>query len=101
MKTSRANLVAGAAAVLLCAIVFGSTTGSQAQEPAPAYGVGIPEVFLRKYLAFRQAQLASRTPQVLQVRLGYVKGLSRSFTSMFHLTTYTFHCCTSTPMSKG
>ena len=82
MGRSKRNLVAGAAAVLLCAFAFGSTTGSQAQEPAPAYGVGTPDVFLRKYLAFRAAQLASRTPQVLQVRLGYVKGLSRSFTSM-------------------
>ena len=62
--------------------LFGSTTGSQAQEPTPGYGVGIPDVFLRKYLAFRAEQLASRTPHVLQVRPVYVRGLSRSFTSM-------------------
>ena len=82
MGMSNGKFAAAAAAVLLCVFLFGSTTGSQAQEPTPGYGVGIPDVFLRKYLAFRAEQLASRTPHVLQVRPVYVRGLSRSFTSM-------------------
>lgn len=73
---------AGAAAVLLWVFAFASSSGSQAQEPDGNYGVGIPEVFLPKYLAFRDAQLASPTPDVMRIPLGYVKGLSTSFVSM-------------------
>jgi cytochrome c peroxidase len=54
----------------------------RAQEPEGNFGVGVPEVFLPKYLAYRSAQLSSATPNVMRVRLGYVKGLSRSFTAM-------------------
>ena len=76
------KLAAGAAAVLLCVFAFANTPGSQAQEPEGNYGVGIPEVFLPKYLAFRDAQLASATPDVMRIPLGYVKGLSTSFVGM-------------------
>ena len=81
MTSPRFKLAAGAA-VLLCAFVFANTPGSQAQEPEGNYGVGIPEVFLPKYLAYRDAQLASGTPDVMRIRLGYVKGLSTSFVDM-------------------
>jgi cytochrome c peroxidase len=74
--------VAGAVATLLCALTFASAPDTRAQEPDGNYGVGIPEVFLPKYLAYRTAQLSSPTPHVLRIKLGYVKGLSRSFTSM-------------------
>jgi cytochrome c peroxidase len=73
---------AGAALIVVCTLVIASGTGSQAQEPEGNYGVGIPEVFLPRYLAFRTSQLASGSPDVMRVKLGYVKGLSRSFTSM-------------------
>ena len=76
------RFAAGAAAVLLCVFAFANTPGSQAQEPDGNYGVGIPEVFLPKYLAYRDAQLASGTPDVMRIRLGYVKGLSTSFVDM-------------------
>jgi hypothetical protein len=46
------------------------------------YGIGVPSVFLPKYLAYRAQQLASANPDVIRIRLGYVKGLSRSFTAM-------------------
>ena len=82
MRMSRFSLVTGAAALLLCAMVLGSALRGQAQAPGGGYGAGIPDVFLGKYLAFRAAQLASGAAQVLRVRLGYVKGLSRSFTSI-------------------
>ena len=62
--------------------VFANTPGSQAQEPGGNYGVGIPDVFLPKYLAYRDGQLASSTPDVMRIRLGYVKGLSTSFVNM-------------------
>src|SRR5688572_23237473 len=71
-----------AAAILLYALVLVSVPGTRAQEPEGNFGVGIPEVFLPKYLAFRQAQLASGTPDVMRIKLGYVKGLSRSFIDM-------------------
>ena len=35
-----------------------------------------------KYLAYRSAQLADPNPDVMRVRLGYVKGLSTNFTKM-------------------
>ena len=76
------KLAAGTAAVLLWVFAFANTTGSQAQEPEGNYGVGIPEVFLPKYLAYRNAQLTSSTPDVMRIRLGYVKGLSTSFVDM-------------------
>ena len=73
---------AAAAAILLYVVVIGSSSGTRAQEPAGNFGVGVPGVFLPKYLAFRAAQLGSATPDVMRVPLGYVKGLSRSFTAM-------------------
>jgi cytochrome c peroxidase len=81
MTSLRFKLAAGSA-VLLGALVFANTPGSQAQEQEGNYGVGIPEVFLPKYLAFRQAQLASSNPDVMRIKLGYVKGLSTSFVAM-------------------
>jgi len=45
-------------------------------EPADNYGIGIPDVFLPKYLAYRTQQLGGANPQVMQIPLGYVKGLS-------------------------
>ena len=82
MTSSRRNLAVGGAAIFLCALVLANTAGSQAQEPEGNYGVGIPDVFVPKYLAYRAQQLKSSTPQVMRIRLGYVKGLSRSFTAM-------------------
>jgi len=81
MRFPRFDLAAGAAAVLLCLAALASTTG-QAQEPEGNYGIGIPDVFLPKYLAYRTQQLNGGSPDVMTVNLGYVKGLSRSFTSM-------------------
>jgi hypothetical protein len=74
--------LAGAAAIFLCGFIFANTGGSLAQEPAGNYGIGIPDVFLPKYLRYRAQQLNSATPHVMKIRLGYVKGLSKSFTSM-------------------
>jgi cytochrome c peroxidase len=68
--------------MLIGVFALAHRSGSQAQEPDGNYGIGIPDVFLPKYLAYRQGQLASGTPDVMRIRLGYVKGLSRSFTSM-------------------
>jgi cytochrome c peroxidase len=76
------TIAAGTAGFLLCAFLFVSTTGGQAQGSDGNRGVGIPDVFLPKYRAFRARQLASPKPHVMRIRLGYVKGLSRSFTSM-------------------
>ena len=76
MRFSRCNLAVGAAAILLCAFVLANTAGSQAQEPEGNFGVGIPDVFLPKYLNYRARQLNSSTPDVMRIRLGYVKGLS-------------------------
>ena len=73
---------AAAAAIAFCALVAAPAPNTQAQEPEGNYGVGIPDVFLPKYLDFRTSQLASGTPNVMRVKLGYVKGLSTSFTSM-------------------
>jgi hypothetical protein len=66
----------------LCVLILASAPATRAQEPEGNFGVGIPEVFVPKYLAYRSAQLSSGTPHVLRIKLGYVKGLSRSFTSM-------------------
>jgi cytochrome c peroxidase len=68
--------------LLIGVFALASTSGSHAQVTDGNYGIGIPDVFLPKYLAFRQQQLSSSTPDVMRIRLGYVKGLSRSFTSM-------------------
>ena len=81
MRFSRGNLAVGGAAILLCAFVLTNTAG-QAQEPEGNFGVGIPDVFLPKYLNYRARQLNSSTPHVMRVPLGNVKGLSRSFTAM-------------------
>jgi cytochrome c peroxidase len=82
MKSPRFTYVAGAAAIFLSALIVMSAPATLAQEPEGNYGVGIPQVFLPKYLAYRTAQLASGTPNVMRIKLGYVKGLSRSFTAM-------------------
>ena len=79
MTPSRRNLAVGAAAAL-CAFVIATMAGSHAQEPEGNFGVGIPSVFLPKYLKFRAQQLNSGTPDVMRVRLGFVKGLSTTFT---------------------
>jgi cytochrome c peroxidase len=82
MRFSRCNLAVGGAAILLCAFVLANTAGSQAQEPEGNFGVGIPSVFLPKYFKYRAQQLNSGAPHVMRIRLGYVKGLSTSFTRM-------------------
>jgi cytochrome c peroxidase len=82
MTSSRRKLAAGASAIVLCAFVFTNTPGSQAQEPEGNFGVGIPAVFLPKYLTYRALQLNGSTPHVMRIRLGNVKGISRSFTAM-------------------
>ena len=82
VKHVRFNLVAGAASILLCAMVVGSVVRSRAQGSEGGFGVGIPDGFLRKYVAFRAGQIASSARHTLRVQLGYVKGLSRSFTSI-------------------
>lgn len=81
MRTSLFK-IAAAAAILLYIFVLGSERGTQAQEPPGNYGVGVPRVVLPKYLAFRSQQLGSATPDVMRVKLGYVKGLSRAFVAM-------------------
>src|SRR5712691_4021594 len=55
-----------------------------AQIPSESdnYGVGMPEVFLPKYLSYRTQQLASANPAVMKIGLGYVKGLSTTFIAM-------------------
>jgi cytochrome c peroxidase len=81
MKRMRVNVAYGVMAGPLCALIVAASIGSQAQTREGSVGVGIPEVFVRKYLAFRAAQLNGGAT-LLRVRLGYVKGLSRSFTSL-------------------
>lgn len=46
------------------------------------YGIGSPAVLLVKYLAYRAQQLKNAEIGLLRIRLGYVKGLSRSFTAI-------------------
>jgi cytochrome c peroxidase len=82
MISPKFKYAAGAAAILFCALVLTSAPGTRAQEPEGNYGVGIPEVFLRKYLAYRTEQLASGSPDVLRIKIGHVKGLSKSFINM-------------------
>jgi cytochrome c peroxidase len=82
MMSSRLTLTAETVAILFCALVFANMTGTQAQEPDGDYGIGIPDVFLPKYLDYRAEQLATINPDVMRIRLGYVKGLSTSFIDM-------------------
>jgi cytochrome c peroxidase len=77
------KFAAVAAATLVVALVLVSAPNAAAQLPEDGnFGVGIPEVFVPRYLAYRSSQLASGTPDVMRVKLGYVKGISRNFTSM-------------------
>ena len=78
--STQLKAVGGAAAIFLCACVFASSVSSQ--EPGGNFGVGSPDVFVPKYLAYRNAQLADRNPHVMRVRLGFVKGVSTNFTRM-------------------
>jgi cytochrome c peroxidase len=81
--TSRTfRLASGAAALFLVYALVIVGPASRAQEPEGNFGVGIPETFVPKYLNFRARQLADPRPDVMRIRLGFVKGLSRSFTSM-------------------
>src|SRR5438105_15774856 len=82
MTSPRFTYAAGAVAILLGALILALPSGTRAQEVDGNYGVGIPEVFLPKYLAFRTGQRASGSPDVMRIKLGYVKGLSRSFVAM-------------------
>src|SRR5687768_1476104 len=82
MKSRYLNLVVRTSAIAFAASVLATTLGGQAPEPEGNFGVGVPEVFLPKYLSYRSAQLASAKPDVMRINLGYVKGLSRSFTRM-------------------
>jgi cytochrome c peroxidase len=79
---SRPFTITAATAVILYVLVLSSAPAMRAQEPEGNFGVGIPEVFLPKYEAFRAAQLASADPDVMRIDLGYVKGLSTSFVKM-------------------
>ena len=83
MTSRRFRLATGATTLLLiCVLVSAIDPASQAQEPEGNFGVGIPEVFVPKYLRYRAGQLADPKPDVMRIQLGFVKGLSRSFTSM-------------------
>jgi cytochrome c peroxidase len=55
-------------------------SASFAQAPSGHDGVGSADVFLAKYQSFRVDRARSGEADVLKVRLGHVKGLSRSFT---------------------
>jgi cytochrome c peroxidase len=82
MRVVKHNTVIAVVFVIsLGVLAFTSATVTRAQEQGN-YGVGIPEVFLPKYLEFRAAQLSSSTPHVMRIKLGYVKGLSKSFIRM-------------------
>src|SRR5688572_10353898 len=80
MSSVQLKVAAGAATILLCALLWAIPAGSQ--EPEGNYGVGVPDVFLPKYLSYRTQQLGAAQPEVMKIRLGYVKGLSTSFTNM-------------------
>src|SRR5438045_2829531 len=81
MTSRRFMYAAGVVAILLGALLA-VPPGTRAQEFDGNYGIGVPDVFLPKYLAFRTGQVASGSPDVMRVKLGYVKGLSRSFVFM-------------------
>jgi len=82
MMSRRVMHAISTAIILLFVFVVVSIVSSRAQEPQENYGVGIPDVFVPKYLRYRTAQLASSTPDVLRIPLGNVKGLSTTFTRM-------------------
>jgi len=82
MMSRRVMHAISTAIILLFVFVVVSIVSSRAQEPQGNYGVGIPDVFVPKYLRYRTAQLASSTPDVLRIPLGNVKGLSTTFTRM-------------------
>ena len=79
MRRFQFHLAAAFGLFLLSAFLAGPTGHAQLRDGG--FGIGNPRTFLRKYLMFRNEQLGSAA-RVLRVRLGYVKGLSRSFTSM-------------------
>jgi hypothetical protein len=70
VKHVRFNLVAGAASILLCAMVVGSVVRRRAQVSEGGFGVGIPDGFLRKYAAFRAGQIASGARHTLRFPSG-------------------------------
>jgi len=57
-----------------------SVPGAGPLDPLRGSVEGRPSAFLRQFLAFRAKQLASANPDLLTISLGFVKGLSRSFT---------------------
>src|SRR5262245_36972176 len=69
-------------ASMLVFVLMLSASALVQQKTTENYGVGDADVFLTKYLAFRQERLKSADPDVLIVPLGFVKGLSRSFTGV-------------------
>jgi hypothetical protein len=82
MSCRQYTSIIGIAVAVLFAFVLGGTARSLAQEPERDYSMGSPDAFLAKYRAFRTEQIRGGTPDLLRVPLGYVKGLSRSFTSI-------------------
>jgi len=56
--------------------------GSVALVTEENYGIGSPDALLDKYLSYRAEQLKVGNTALLKIRLGYVKGLSRSFTAI-------------------
>ena len=56
-----------------------SGADAAAADPRRGSAAGAPSVFVRQYRAFRARQLASGNPDLLTIRLGFVKGISRSF----------------------
>src|SRR5262245_34478525 len=45
------------------------------------YGIGSSQVLIAKYRTYRAQQLKSPSQGIVRIGLGYVKGLSRSFTA--------------------
>lgn len=85
---NRCDLVAAPfGRLILCAVgllalsLVGLTTGLRAQSSTSTVAIGTPAAFLHAYEAFKNRQLRSTNPGVLEIKLGYVKGLSRSFTA--------------------
>jgi hypothetical protein len=79
MTRRQFTYVVGATALVLCALALVSAPRPRAQEFEGNFGVGVPEVFLPRYLAYRSAQLASGSPNVMRVKLGNVKAPSWNF----------------------
>lgn len=71
------------AAALGLSLMFQTTAQLQTQvdETEGNFGVGTPAVLLAKYLTFRNRQIQSNKTDLLEIRLGHTKGLSRSFTT--------------------